>query len=131
MTSVDGGTADDTGSGTIDGGDIAVDEELLDVFRETVRAQDATKYPAEKLTGYLKRAKYDVDRRIGQTIGIEVDLIRGWYIAVAAELFDRDNAPSPSIPDRFGGDGAVTRQRPTRNPLQVVEREIRLWVPTW
>ena len=110
---------------------LAVDEELVAQLRATVRASDATKHPDEALAGYLTRAKLDVDRRIGSTIGIDVVIIRSWYVAVGAEMFDRDQAPSPGIPDRFGGDGAVRPQRSTRNPLQVIEREVRLWVPTW
>ncbi|WMM74260.1 hypothetical protein RCF27_08205 [Rhodococcus pyridinivorans] len=128
MTSVDGGTADDAGSGTIDGGDIAVDEDLLTKFRTMVRAKDTD---AAQLTEYLTHAKAAVDRRIGATLGIDLTVVRDWYLRVAADLFDRDQAPASNVPDRFGGDAVVRQQRSTRNPLQVIERELRMWVPTW
>ncbi|MCD2142344.1 hypothetical protein [Rhodococcus pyridinivorans] len=109
---------------------LAVDDDLVDRLRKLVRAEDATNHPTAEIVDYLERAKLDVDRRVGGAT-VQAHVVRSWYLAVAAELFDRDKAPSPNIPDRFGGDGAVLRQRATRNPLQVVEREIRLWVPTW
>lgn len=109
----------------------AVDSTLIERLRSAVRATDATKYPDADLAEYLQRAKMDVDRRIGATRGLEVTLVRGWYLAVAAELFDRDHTPASHVPERFGGDNAARAPRATRNPLAVIEREVRQWVPTW
>lgn len=107
-----------------------VDDELIGQLRTLVRATDATKVPDEQLAGYLGRAKLGVDTRIGRAV-LPDEIVVGWYLTVAAEMFDREQAPSSNVPDRFGGDAAVRQQRSTRNPLLVIERDVRNWVPTW
>lgn len=122
----------DYGDGlTVDGGDVdgdvaALTQELLAEFRALVNAAEST-VPDAQLTTYLEHAKLMVDRFCAGTIGIDAALFHSWYKQVGAELFDRDKGPAATF-DRF--DNVVT-QRSTRNPLQVVLREMRLWVPSW
>jgi len=108
----------------------AVDEALLTRLREVVRALDAVKHPDAAMLGYLEGAKRDVDRRVGSA-SVPPATVRDWYVQVAADRFDRDQAPGSNVPERFGGDAAVRPQRSTRNPLAVIERQVRTWVPTW
>ena len=109
---------------------LAVDAALLARLREVVRALDTTKHPDASLLGYLELSKLDVDRRVGSAV-VPVPTVRDWYVQVAADRFDRDQAPGSNVPDRWGGDAAVRPQRSTRNPLAVIERQVRQWVPTW
>ena len=109
---------------------LAVDEALLARFREVVRGLDVAKHPDAAMLDYLEGAKLDVDRRVGGAT-VPVRTVRDWYVQVAADRFDRDQAPGSNVPDRWGGDAAVRPQRSTRNPLAVIERQVRQWVPTW
>ncbi|WP_432793952.1 hypothetical protein [Rhodococcus ruber] len=110
---------------------LEITDEMVAMFRGTVGASNVSTHPDAVLREYLEQAKADVDLRIGATIGIELVVVLSWYYRVAAELFDRDKAPATNIPDRFGGDAAVVQQRSPRSPLHVIEREVRMWVPTW
>lgn len=103
----------------------ALTPELLAQFRGLVNAAEST-VDDTTLQRYLEHAKLLVDRFCA---GVEVDatLLFSWYLQVGAELFDRDKGPAATF-DRFDN---VVQQRSTRHPLQVVLREMRLWVPSW
>ncbi|WP_143546827.1 hypothetical protein [Rhodococcus sp. 06-235-1A] len=50
-----------------------------------------------------------------------------WYLLVAAEMFDASNGPSTSI-DQFGN----SRQtRSSRDPMHVIIRQVRRYVPAF
>lgn len=126
---IDGGTYGDGlvfDGGDADGDPADITAALLAEFRTLVNAAEST-VPDPQLITYLEHAKAMVDRFCAGTTGIEVTLLHSWYKQVGAELFDRDKGPAATF-DRFDN---VVQQRSTRNPLQVVLREMRLWVPSW
>ncbi|WP_143546221.1 hypothetical protein [Rhodococcoides fascians] len=50
-----------------------------------------------------------------------------WYLLVAAEMFDASNGPSTSI-DPFGN---ARQTRSSRDPMHVIIRQVRRYVPAF
>lgn len=104
-----------------------VTEELLAAYRGRVNMDPADTSQDQELTEDLQRAMIRVDQFADGTTGIPELLFEGWYLKVAAEIFD-DRAGPAQFSDRF--DNIVT-SRSTRDPLRVVLKEMRTYVRHW
>lgn len=106
---------------------VAITPGLLAEFRKAVGADGRAEITDDELTGDLTGAKQTVDRYAVGTEGIPDEKYTAWYLRVGTDIFEARRGPV-QFTDRFGNDQTG---RSTRNPLQVVVREMKDWVVSW
>jgi hypothetical protein len=101
---------------------------LIEKFRKAVGADGReADIPDDELTEDLTNAKITVDHFAVGTEGIPNEKYTAWYLRVGTEIFEARRGPV-QFTDRFGNDQTG---RSTRNPLQVVVKEMKDWVVSW